>query len=161
MVHPRYTSLANTAMLAPCRFQKLAGFAYIARIIQHSVIWVVTHMLGVIVLVYVRLIIFLCAQIQKGVRLRQQENNKQLVVHSKQMPHGRQEEQGACCDEAEEEDDDKRVLVMHQVVAQAGATVGDTAIGEFEIEFTKRGWKVHDEEAVEEAYGRVSDWSAW
>jgi hypothetical protein len=40
------------------------------------------------------------------------------------------------------------MLLVHEVVAQAGATVCDAAIGELEVELAERGWDVIDEETV-------------
>ena len=45
------------------------------------------------------------------------------------------------------------MLVVNEVVPQLGAAVGDTAIGEFEVEGAEGGGDVDCEEAVEEAYG--------
>jgi hypothetical protein len=42
------------------------------------------------------------------------------------------------------------------MVAQAGAAVGDAAIGELDVEGAERGGDVEDEEAMEGAYRRVS-----
>jgi hypothetical protein len=67
-----------------------------------------------------------------------------------------QKQRRACGYETEEEDDNKRVFVMHKVVAQPGATIGDAAIGEFQIELAQYGGGVDDEETVEEAYRGVS-----
>lgn len=76
-------------------------------------------------------------------------------MRSDEVPNGGKKERRACGYEAEEEDDDQRVLVVHEVVAQAGGTIGDAAIGEGEVEFSECGRDVDEEEAVEEAYGRV------
>ena len=48
------------------------------------------------------------------------------------------------------------MLVVHEVVAQAGAAIGNAAIGERKIELSECGRDVDEEEAVKEAYGRVS-----
>ena len=77
-------------------------------------------------------------------------------MRSDEVPNCGQEQRRACGYEAEEEDDDQRVLVMHEVVAQAGAAIGNAAIGEGDIELSECGRDVDEEEAVEEAYRRVS-----
>jgi len=77
-------------------------------------------------------------------------------MRSDEVPNGGQEQRRACSYEAEEEDDDERVLVVHEVVAQAGAAIGNAAIGERKIELSECGRDVDEEEAVKEAYGRVS-----
>jgi len=77
-------------------------------------------------------------------------------MRSDEVPNGGQEQRRACGYEAEEEDDDQRVLVVHEVVAQAGAAIGDAAIGEGEVELSEGGGEVDEEEAVKEAYGSVS-----
>jgi len=76
-------------------------------------------------------------------------------MRSDEVPNGGQEQCRACGYEAEEEDDNQRVLVVHEVVAQAGAAIGDAAIGEGKIELSECGRDVDEEEAVKEAYGRV------
>lgn len=76
-------------------------------------------------------------------------------MRSDEVPNSGQEQRRACGYEAEEEDDDQRVLIVHKVVAQAGATIGDAAIGEGEVELSECRRDVDEEEAVEEAYGRV------
>ena len=48
------------------------------------------------------------------------------------------------------------MFVIHQVVAQTGATVGNAAIGKGEVEFSERRRDVIKDEAVEETYGGVS-----
>ena len=45
---------------------------------------------------------------------------------------------------------------MHEVVAEARAAAGDAAIGELDIEAAEERRYVDYEEAVEEAYGRIS-----
>jgi hypothetical protein len=74
------------------------------------------------------------------------------MVPVKKMPYGRQEERGACGYKAEKEDDDSQMLLVHEVMAQAGATVRDAAIGELDVEFAERRGNVDDEELVEPAY---------
>lgn len=75
---------------------------------------------------------------------------------SEEMPDVGQEEHGACRHEAEEEDDDGDMLLIHEVVAQARGAIGDAPIGELDIECSEGRRYVVDEEAVEEAYGRVA-----
>lgn len=48
------------------------------------------------------------------------------------------------------------MLLVHEVVAQAGATVCDAAIGELNVELAERGGNVDDKEPMEEAYGCIS-----
>jgi hypothetical protein len=45
---------------------------------------------------------------------------------------------------------------VHEVATQTGATVRDAAIGEFDVESAEHRGDVDEEEAVEEAYRRVS-----
>ena len=77
------------------------------------------------------------------------------MVWLHEVPDGRQEEGRACGYEAQEEDDYEWVLVVHKVVAQAGARVRDAAMGELDIESAECGGDVDEEEAVEEAYRRI------
>lgn len=72
------------------------------------------------------------------------------------MPHSGQEHAGACSHQAEKEDDNEWVFVVHKIVAQAGATVGDAAICESEVDFSKCRGDMNKEETVEEANGCVS-----
>ena len=102
------------------------------------------------------LVVSLCAQVQKNVWLWQQDEDQELVVQPKDMPHSRQKHDCASRHKSEKEDDNKRVLVIHEVVAQAGAIVGDAAIGESNVEPSKCRGDVNEEEAVEEADGCVS-----
>jgi hypothetical protein len=78
------------------------------------------------------------------------------VVPAEEMPYGRQKEHGACSYEAKEEDDYSQMLLVHEVVAQAGATVRDATISELDIEPAERGGDVVDEELVQPAYGCIS-----
>jgi hypothetical protein len=78
------------------------------------------------------------------------------VLRREDMPYGGHEEAGGDGDKAEEEDDDYGVFVIHEVVAQAGATVSDAPICELYIEGAEGRGKVENEEAVEKAYGCVS-----
>jgi hypothetical protein len=48
------------------------------------------------------------------------------------------------------------MFLVHEMVAQTGATIGDAAIGEFEVEIAKGGRDGDDEKAVEEANRRVA-----
>jgi hypothetical protein len=73
------------------------------------------------------------------------------VVRSQEVPNGRQEKRRACGYEAEKEYDNERMLVMHEVIAQAGAAVRDAAIGKGEVELSERRGNVDEEEAVKEA----------
>ena len=78
------------------------------------------------------------------------------MVRSKEVPDRRKEQGCACSYEAEEEDDDKWMFVVHEVVAQTGARIGDAAIGKGEVESSECGGDVDEYKAVEEAYGCVS-----
>lgn len=78
------------------------------------------------------------------------------MVQPNEMPHRGQDHGSASSDEAQEEYNDEWVLVIHQVVAQTGATVGDATICKGEVEFSERRRDVTEDEAIEEAYGRVS-----
>lgn len=60
----------------------------------------------------------------------------------KKSPDSRQEHSSTGGYEAEEEDDDSRVLVVHEMVSQAGAAVGDAAIGKLEVEVAECGGDV-------------------
>jgi hypothetical protein len=73
------------------------------------------------------------------------------MVRSEEMPNGRQEKRRTCSYEAEKEYDDERMLVMHEVVAQAGAAVRDATIGKGEVEPSERRGDVDEEEAVKKA----------
>lgn len=66
------------------------------------------------------------------------------------MPYYRYEQTGREGYEAEKEYHDYGMLLVHEVVAQAGTTVRDAAIGETHVESTERGRDVYDEETVEE-----------
>jgi hypothetical protein len=77
------------------------------------------------------------------------------MMRSNKVPNGRKEKRRACGYEAKEEYDNQRMLVMHEVVAQAGAAIRDAAIGEGKIELSKRGGEVNEEEAIEKTYGSV------
>jgi hypothetical protein len=105
--------------------------------------------------VYVCLIVSLCTQVQKDVGLWQHCKGKKLVVQPKEVPYSGQKHDCACSHEAEEEYDDKRMLVIHQIMAQAGATVGDAAICEGKVEFSECRGYVDKEEAVEKPYRRI------
>lgn len=70
------------------------------------------------------------------------------MLPSKEVPNGWQEEGCACGDEAEEEDDYGKVLLVHEVVAQTGATICDATIGELDIESSERGGKAFNEEGM-------------
>lgn len=72
------------------------------------------------------------------------------------MPHSGQKHDSACSHQAEKEDHDERMLVVHKIVAQAGATVGDAAICESEVDPSKCRGDMNEEETVEEANGCVS-----
>lgn len=48
MVMFRDTDVADTAMLASSRFEKVTGPANLARLIEYMVVWVVSHVLPVI-----------------------------------------------------------------------------------------------------------------
>lgn len=48
------------------------------------------------------------------------------------------------------------MFVTHKVVSQSGSSVRDAAISEPDIEPAKCGGNMPDEEAIEEANGRVS-----
>jgi hypothetical protein len=48
---------------------------------------------------------------------------------------------------------DHGMLLVYEIVAQAGATVRDAAIGEEDIELAKQRGEVDYEESVKEAYG--------
>jgi hypothetical protein len=78
------------------------------------------------------------------------------VVPAEEMPDRRQEERGACGYETEEEDDNSQVLLVHEVVAQVGATICDAAIGKLDVEAAERGGDVVDKELMQPAYGCVS-----
>jgi len=155
MVHSRDTCLADTAVLAPSWLQELASRANVARVVQHPIVRIVPHLLGMIQRVDVRLMVSLRTQIQKDVRLRQQGAYDEYVVPFEDMPDGGQEQRGACGYEAEEEEDNGEMLLVHEMVAQPGATTRDAAIGELDIELAECGGDVDDEETVEGAYGCV------
>jgi hypothetical protein len=156
VVHPRDTSLAYAAVLASRRLQEIARRACIPRIVQHPVVWVMSHLVRMVEIVDVRLAVPLRAEIQEDIGLREYGEDDKYVVPSEQMPDRREEQCGACGDETEEEDYDGQMLLVHEVVAQTGATVRDAAIGELDVELAKRGGRVYDEKTVEEAYGCVS-----
>jgi hypothetical protein len=88
--------------------------------------------------------------------LGKENEDEDLVVHRQRAPYYGQEEGCGGRYEAEEEDENGGVLVVHKVVAQLGATVGNAAIGKVEVEAAEGGGDVDDEEAVEEAYGCFS-----
>jgi hypothetical protein len=77
------------------------------------------------------------------------------------MPDGRQKQRGARGYEAEEEDDNGQVLLVHEVVAQAGATVRDATIGELDVESAERRGDVVDEKLMQPAYGCISVIVSW
>jgi hypothetical protein len=85
-------------------------------------------------LIYVSLIIPPSTQVCEQVRLGKEKENEDLVVHRQRAPYYGQEEGCGGRYEAEEEDEDGGVLVVHKVVAQLGAAVGDAAIGKVEVE---------------------------
>lgn len=155
VVHSRDAGFAYTTVLAPRRLQKLACPTRSSGVVEHPVVRIVSHLLGMIGYIYVRLLIPLCAQVQKDVGLWQQDEDQELVVWPDEMPHSRQKHNCTCCHKAKKEDNDERVLVIHEVVAQAEATVGDAAIGESNIEPSKCRGDVNEEEAVEEADGCI------
>lgn len=62
------------------------------------------------------------------------------------MPDGRQEEGRACGYEAEEEDHHGEVLLVHEVVAETRAAIGDAPTGELNVKFAEPGGNVHNEE---------------
>jgi hypothetical protein len=101
------------------------------------------------------------AQIKEEVRLWQQNAYEKHVVPAEEMPDGWQKQRGARGYETEEEDDDGQMLLVHEVVAQAGATVRDAAIGELDVESTERRGDVVDEEPVQPAYGCISAIVSW
>lgn len=72
-----------------------------------------------------------------------------------EMPNGREEECSACGYETEEEHDDRKMLLIHEMATQAGATVRDTAIGELDIESSEGRGNAFNEEGVQEADGCV------
>lgn len=74
----------------------------------------------------------------------------------KDMPDGRQEQRSACGYEAEEEDDDCEMLLIHELVAQAGAATREATIGELDVELAQRRGYAFDEKTVQGAYGGVS-----
>lgn len=113
------------------------------------------HLVGMIGCINVRLVVSLCAQIQKDVRLWQQDEGQELMVQPKEMPNSRQKHDCAYCHKTEKEDNNERMLVIHQVMAQTGATIGDAAICESKVEPPKCRGDVNEEEAVEEADGCV------
>lgn len=78
------------------------------------------------------------------------------MVQPNEMPHSGQKHDSACSHQAEKEDHDERMLVVHKIVAQAGATVGDAAICESEVDPSKCRGDMNEEETVEEANGCVS-----
>jgi hypothetical protein len=48
------------------------------------------------------------------------------------------------------------MLVIHEVVSQAGATIRDSTIGELEVELPESRGCMDDKESVEETYGSIS-----
>lgn len=72
------------------------------------------------------------------------------------MPHSGQKHDGACSNQAEKENYDEWMLVVHKIVAQAGATVGDAAICESDVDPSKCRRDMNKEETVEEANGCIS-----
>jgi hypothetical protein len=60
-------------MLTPRRLQELACPAWCAWIVQHPVIWIVSHLLGMVESVDVSLVIPLRAQVQEDIRLGQEK----------------------------------------------------------------------------------------
>jgi len=78
------------------------------------------------------------------------------MLPSEEMPDVGQEERGACRHKAEEEDDNSKMLLIHEVVAQARGAIGDATVGEVDIESAECRRYAIDEEAVEEAYGCVA-----
>jgi hypothetical protein len=143
-------------VLAAWGLWELAGRAHEAGMVQDAVVGVVAHLLGMIVGGDVRLAVFAGAQIQEQVGLGDEEDGEELAEGIEQEPDGGQDHASTGSDEAEEEDDDDRVLVVHEVVAQTGAAGGDAAIGEDVVKSGESGGQVEDQEAVEEANGRVS-----
>lgn len=77
-------------------------------------------------------------------------------MEREEVPYRRQEQAGGCCYQAEEEDKDDRMLLVHEIMTQTGTSICDAAIAELEVEVPEEGGNMEDEEAVAEAYGRVS-----
>lgn len=50
-------------MLASCRLHEPACSTFVARVIKHPVIGIVSHLIGMVERVYVRLLVLLCAEI--------------------------------------------------------------------------------------------------
>jgi hypothetical protein len=143
-------------VLAARGLRALAGRAHEAGVVQDAVVGIVAHLLGMVVGGDVRLAVVAGAQVQEQVRLGDEEDGDELAEGIEQEPDGRQDHASTGSDEAEEEDDDDRVLVVHEVVAQTGAAGGDAAIGEEAVKSGESSGQVEDQQAVEEANGRVS-----
>jgi len=143
-------------VLASGRLEKLACPARETGVVEDPVIRIVAHLLSVVEGANVRLRVPLRAEIQKQVGLGKQEQHQELLEQREKRPDNRHEKHGACSHETKEEDDDKRMLVVHEVVAQTDAAVRDAAIRELEVEPAEGGWGVHENEAVEKANGCVS-----
>ena len=105
----------------------------------------------------VRLAVWSGAEIDEEVGLGQQDHSEEAMVGPQEVPHGGQEQGSASGDEAEEEYDDQRVLVVHEVMGQAGAAIGDATIGERKVESAQRRGDVADEQPVEKADGRIAE----
>jgi hypothetical protein len=143
-------------VLAARGLRALAGRAHEAGVVQDAVVGVVAHLLGMVVGGDVRLAVVAGAQVQEQVGLGDEEEGDELAEGIEQEPDSGQDHASTGSDEAEEEDDDDRVLVVHEVVAQTGAAGGDAAIGEDAVKSGESGRQVEDQQAVEEANGRVS-----
>ena len=156
VIHAGDARLAYAAVLAAWGLREPAGGAHEAGVVQHAIVGVVAHLLGMVVGSDVRLAVVARTQIQEQVRLGDEEEGAELMAEVEQEPDGGQDHAGAGSDKAEEEDDDDRVLVVHEVVAQTGAATRDTAIGEDAVESCEGRGQVEDKQAVEEANGRVS-----
>jgi len=78
------------------------------------------------------------------------------VACRKEAPDSRQEKPGRNGDKAKEENDDNGMLLIHQIVAQAGTAAGDAATGELHIEFAKPRRDVVHKQSMEEPNGGVS-----
>ena len=145
MIHARDTGLTYAAVLTACRLQEVARRTSVAWVVQNAVVRVIPHVRGMIQSVNVCMTIPRSAQVCEYVRLRQKQWDEQLVAEGQVLPYDGHKCGGAEGDETEEEDDNERMLLIHEVVPQAGAAVRDAAIGEEDIELAERRGKVDDE----------------